>query len=69
MRERLDSVRALLADGPATAYELAGRLYGDLLVPVTASWLLTKTLAWLVHLERGGAAARVQGDVERWVAA
>jgi glyoxylase-like metal-dependent hydrolase (beta-lactamase superfamily II) len=63
---RLDAVRALLGEGPATAYELAGRLYGDLLTDATASWLLTKTLAWLTHLEHGGEAARLEGDVERW---
>jgi glyoxylase-like metal-dependent hydrolase (beta-lactamase superfamily II) len=64
----LESVRGLLAPGPLTAWELAGRLHGELFVPATATWLLSRTLAWLMHLERRGEAVRAEGegDAERW---
>jgi glyoxylase-like metal-dependent hydrolase (beta-lactamase superfamily II) len=68
--DRLDAVRALLADGPLTAWDLAGRLYGDLFGEATASWLLQKTLAWLTHLERRGEAAREDaGAADSWARA
>jgi glyoxylase-like metal-dependent hydrolase (beta-lactamase superfamily II) len=54
---RLEVVRGLLAEGPTTAWDLAARLYGDLFGPATATWLLTKSLAWLTHLQRLGEAA------------
>jgi glyoxylase-like metal-dependent hydrolase (beta-lactamase superfamily II) len=68
--ERLDAVRAALADGPHTAYEVAARVYGELLVPAVATWLLNKTLCWLRHLEVEGEAARLEpaadGEAETW---
>jgi glyoxylase-like metal-dependent hydrolase (beta-lactamase superfamily II) len=64
---RLEEVRALLAQEPATAWDLAARLYGELVVPATATWLLSKSLAWLTHLERLGEAARAPaGGGEVW---
>jgi glyoxylase-like metal-dependent hydrolase (beta-lactamase superfamily II) len=67
---QLDAVRALLAEGPATAWDIAGRLHGELFGAVTASWLLQITLAWLTHLERRGEASRGEGaDAEVWAAA
>jgi glyoxylase-like metal-dependent hydrolase (beta-lactamase superfamily II) len=68
--QRLDATRALLADGPLTAWDLAGRLYGELFGAATAGWLLQKTLAWLTHLERRGEAAREEAEpAASWVAA
>jgi glyoxylase-like metal-dependent hydrolase (beta-lactamase superfamily II) len=58
--ERLRAVRTALADGPLTAYALAGRVYGDAFGEQTATWLLTKTLCWLTHLERAGEAGKVE---------
>ena len=58
--ERLSAVRAALADGPLTAYQLAGRVYGDAFGEQTATWLLTKTLCWLTHLEHAGEAERLE---------
>ena len=55
---RLDATRAALAQGPGTPFELAGRIYGELLSEATASWLLSKTRSWLTHLERLGEARR-----------
>jgi hypothetical protein len=31
-----------------------------------ATWLLTKTRCWLIHLERLGEASRDGGTPERW---
>jgi glyoxylase-like metal-dependent hydrolase (beta-lactamase superfamily II) len=68
--ERLDTVRALLAERPATPWEIAGRLYGELFGESTASWLLQKTLASLTHLERRGEAVRDgAGAADSWVQA
>jgi glyoxylase-like metal-dependent hydrolase (beta-lactamase superfamily II) len=64
---RLDAVRELLAGAPLTAWDLGARLYGELFVPATATWLLSKSLAWLTHLERLGEVQRDgTGDAELW---
>jgi glyoxylase-like metal-dependent hydrolase (beta-lactamase superfamily II) len=65
--ERLEAVRGLLAAGPVRAWDLAARLYGDLFVDATATWLLSKSLSWLTHLEALGEAVREpSGDGEAW---
>ena len=66
--ERLDAVRAALAGGPVTAYAIAREVYGAWWSPATATWLLTKTLCYLTHLERAGVAGRRPADdgAERW---
>jgi glyoxylase-like metal-dependent hydrolase (beta-lactamase superfamily II) len=61
--QRLTAVREAL---PGTAYEIAQRVYGERFNELTATWLLTKTLAWLLHLERGGLAERAGEAPERW---
>ena len=67
---RLDAVRAALAAGPGTPFELAQRVYGELFSEATASWLLAKTRSWLTHLERLGEARRTEGEpAEVWSAA
>jgi glyoxylase-like metal-dependent hydrolase (beta-lactamase superfamily II) len=63
---RLEAVRAAL---PGTAYEIAQNVYGDRFVDATATWLLTKTRAWLAHLERNGLAERAGEAPERWSSA
>jgi glyoxylase-like metal-dependent hydrolase (beta-lactamase superfamily II) len=60
--ERLDAVRQLLAGGRRDVDGLAAGLYGDLLTPDTERWLVSKTLAWLKHLERRGEVAPDAGD-------
>jgi hypothetical protein len=37
-------------------------------MPATAAWLLTKTLCYLEHLERGGAVRSLPGEPTRWAA-
>jgi glyoxylase-like metal-dependent hydrolase (beta-lactamase superfamily II) len=64
--ERLDAVRAALAAEPRTPYELARALYGEAFTEDTTSWLLTKTLCWLTHLERRGEASHDGGSPEVW---
>jgi hypothetical protein len=43
-------------------------VYGDALSGGNAHWLLSKTLAYLTHLEALGKARRIPGEVERWTA-
>jgi glyoxylase-like metal-dependent hydrolase (beta-lactamase superfamily II) len=69
VRQRLHAVRVALADGPVTAYELAPRVYGPSFGPETATWLFTKLLCYLTHLEVVGDVHRLTGEPERWVAA
>jgi len=63
VRERLQAVEAAL---PGTAYEIAQVVYGDRFGDATANWLMTKTLAWLAHLEQSGLAHRAGEAPERW---
>ena len=63
--ERLDDVRAALAGGPRTAYELARALYPDF-DETMGGWLLTMTRAWLVHLQALGEAGHDDQPVEHW---
>jgi glyoxylase-like metal-dependent hydrolase (beta-lactamase superfamily II) len=78
--ERLDAVLAAIGDGadaaragegePLTAFEILPKVYGQDLQPMLAQWLLTETLAMLLHLEVSGRAVRIpnaeQGGPERW---
>jgi glyoxylase-like metal-dependent hydrolase (beta-lactamase superfamily II) len=63
---RLEAVRAALARGPRTAYEVAREVYGEGYTEQMASWLMTKTLAYLTHLAVLGEARREPGAPERW---
>jgi glyoxylase-like metal-dependent hydrolase (beta-lactamase superfamily II) len=64
--QRLATVRAALAEASQTAYEVAQHVYGELFTEATATWLLTKTRAYLTHLERQGLVERAGEDPERW---
>jgi glyoxylase-like metal-dependent hydrolase (beta-lactamase superfamily II) len=65
--ERLAAVLAALeARGEATASELLPDVYGELLTPATAGWLLTKAHCYLEHLAAGGAARRTADAPARW---
>ncbi|GAC1436712.1 MAG: MBL fold metallo-hydrolase [Solirubrobacteraceae bacterium] len=64
--ERLGKVRTAIADEPLTAFEVLPRVYGAGLTPMTATWWLTETLAYLRHLELLGEAERAGGEPERW---
>lgn len=69
VRQRLDAVRAALAAGPRSAYEVAEAVYGERLTDAMVPWLMSKTLCWLAHLEREGLAERGGRAPERWSAA
>jgi glyoxylase-like metal-dependent hydrolase (beta-lactamase superfamily II) len=68
--ERLSKVLAVVSEGdagePLTAFEILPRAYGSDLPPMLAQWLLTETLAMLLHLEVTGQALRLPGEPERW---
>jgi glyoxylase-like metal-dependent hydrolase (beta-lactamase superfamily II) len=66
VEQRLEAVRAELAQGPRTPYEIAQAVYGDRFTDVTVHWLLSKALCWLTHLERHGLARREGETPERW---
>ena len=60
----LDAVRG----SEPTPFEVVPHVYGDALSQGNAHWLLSKTLAYLTHLEALGRARRIPGEVERWTA-
>jgi hypothetical protein len=65
--QRLEAITAALGErGEATAFDLLAPIYGERLMPATAGWLLTKTLCYLEHLERGAAVRRIDGEPTRW---
>ncbi|HWM08215.1 MAG TPA: MBL fold metallo-hydrolase, partial [Solirubrobacteraceae bacterium] len=66
VHERLDASKAALQAGPRTAYEVAQAVYGERFSEVTATWLMSKTLSWLGHLEREGLVERGGEAPERW---
>jgi glyoxylase-like metal-dependent hydrolase (beta-lactamase superfamily II) len=66
VRERLDTVRSALAPAPCTAYELALRVYRQAWTPESATWLMSKLLCWLRHLEVRGEARPEGGEPLRW---
>jgi len=67
VRERLGGVVEALGErGEATAFDLLPAVYGERLEPATASWLMTKMLCYLEHLERAGRVSRVPGEPVRW---
>jgi glyoxylase-like metal-dependent hydrolase (beta-lactamase superfamily II) len=71
IERHLERVRAALADGTRTAFEVAGEIIGsENLNPATAAWGLQLGLAYLDHLGAGGEAVEVDGaDPRRWRAA
>jgi glyoxylase-like metal-dependent hydrolase (beta-lactamase superfamily II) len=64
--ERLDAVRAALAEAPGSPYELAPRVYGEDWTPERRTWLMTKMLCWLRHLEVLGEASPEGESPETW---
>jgi glyoxylase-like metal-dependent hydrolase (beta-lactamase superfamily II) len=64
--ERLDALRAALAEAPGTPYELAPRVYGEDWAPERRTWLMTKMLCWLRHLEVCGEASPEGESPETW---
>ena len=68
--ERLAATLAVVGAGESlTAFEIMPRVYGTDLSPMLAQWLLSETLAMLLHLEVTGRAVRILGEPECWRAA
>ena len=66
--ERIGRVRAALANGPRTPFEIVPDLMGTTeLTPMLVNWGLSETLSYLRHLELREEVERVDGeDPERW---
>ena len=70
---RLDGIRAALADGPKSAYDLVDAVMAAADMPTEiptfarVAWLFPETLCYLDHLEKLGEVAREEeGDQELW---
>jgi glyoxylase-like metal-dependent hydrolase (beta-lactamase superfamily II) len=65
--ERLQAVTAALARDARTVVEIVPDIYAQALTSANAGWLLTQTLSYLRHLERGGQVKPVSdGAIQRW---
>jgi glyoxylase-like metal-dependent hydrolase (beta-lactamase superfamily II) len=66
--ERLDRVRAALADGARTPFEVVPHVLDAELPPaMMVGWGLSETLCYLTHLERRGEVTKLDGaGPERW---
>jgi glyoxylase-like metal-dependent hydrolase (beta-lactamase superfamily II) len=68
--ERLERVRAAIAQEKRTPFEIVPTLLGeDELTPMMLNWGLSETLSYLRHLERLGEVEKVDDHPERWLAA
>ncbi len=68
--ERLSkTLAAIEAEDGQTAFELVARVYGQEPYAEASPWLLTETLAMLLHLEVSHRARRIAGEPERWTLA
>jgi glyoxylase-like metal-dependent hydrolase (beta-lactamase superfamily II) len=68
VRERLETIAEAIRGQERTAFEVVPHVYGDALSAGNAHWLISKTLAYLTHLEQIGQARRIAGEPERWTA-
>jgi glyoxylase-like metal-dependent hydrolase (beta-lactamase superfamily II) len=69
VHERIELVRAAVAEGPQTPYEIVPRLFGDAPKQLMVSWGLSEVLCYLRYLELRGQAREQGGDPARWLAA
>jgi glyoxylase-like metal-dependent hydrolase (beta-lactamase superfamily II) len=67
--ERLDAVRAALAEAPRTVYETTRAISGEAYTREMATWMLSLTRAWLIHLAALGEAVADGEPAERWALA
>src|SRR3954449_9465652 len=64
IHERMHRLRAALADGPRTAFDLVPDMWVDvnLPTPLMIGWGLTEALCYLKHMELGGEVERLVGE-------
>ena len=58
LRGRIESARAAASAGPAGAYEITRRMFGEPLSAQTAVWQMTEVLCYLKHLREAGEVVR-----------
>jgi glyoxylase-like metal-dependent hydrolase (beta-lactamase superfamily II) len=70
VNEHLERTLAAISPAPLTAFDAVPVIYNDIpFSPLTATWLLSETLAMLRHLELTGRARRISGEPELWAVA
>ena len=69
IQERMERIRAALAKGPRTAFDVVPEMWSDvdLPEPLMIGWGLTEALCYLTHMELRGEVVKLDGeDTERW---
>ena len=69
IHERMHRLRASLADGPRTAFDLVPDMWVDVNLPkpLMIGWGLTEALCYLNHMQLSGEVERLDGEEpERW---
>jgi glyoxylase-like metal-dependent hydrolase (beta-lactamase superfamily II) len=69
IHERMERIRAALADGPRTAFDVVPQMWSDvdLPEPMIIGWGLTEALCYLTHMELRGEVVKLDGEeTERW---
>jgi glyoxylase-like metal-dependent hydrolase (beta-lactamase superfamily II) len=69
IHERMERIRAALADGPRTAFDVVPQMWSDvdLPEPMMIGWGLTEALCYLTHMELRGEVVKLDGEeTERW---
>jgi glyoxylase-like metal-dependent hydrolase (beta-lactamase superfamily II) len=67
--ERIERIRASLANGPRTAFDVVPEMWADvdLPQPMMIGWGLSEALCYLTHMELRGEVTKTDGDdLERW---
>jgi glyoxylase-like metal-dependent hydrolase (beta-lactamase superfamily II) len=59
---RLDAARAALEPGPAGAYQVTRRMFGEAASDQVAVWRMTEVLCYLKHLREAGAVVRDEAE-------
>jgi glyoxylase-like metal-dependent hydrolase (beta-lactamase superfamily II) len=62
LRSRLDLARAAVATGPAGAYEITGRMFGEAPTRIAAVWRMAEVVCYLRHLRQTGEIVRGEED-------
>ncbi len=66
VHERVENAHAAISQVELTAFDAVPLVHGEAVTATNATWWLSETLCYLVHLERLGRAQRIPGEPERW---